>query len=148
MKSAFKAKYEARLKTMKTEFENKFRKNEYTWKQRFDCHRQTLQKEQLKNSAYEDIIREMSERIAKVERKNKDLHILFVASKQSSIPQNDQDTVVKSAQKKSSRQRVVSFSSGTSEEDDDPKKSGIKEDEEKLRRIERILYNKRTDMSQ
>ena len=42
MKSAYKAKYEARLKSMKGEFEGKFRKNELTWKQRLDCHKQAL----------------------------------------------------------------------------------------------------------
>ncbi len=45
MKSAFKVKYEARLKALKTEFESKFKKNEHTWRQRFECHKQVLAKE-------------------------------------------------------------------------------------------------------
>lgn len=73
MKSAFKAKYEARLKTMKLEFESKFKKNEVTWRSRLDCHKQSLLKEQAKNKEYEDVIRELSERVAEVERKNKDI---------------------------------------------------------------------------
>lgn len=45
MKKALKIKYEARLTSMKQEFESKFRKNDLTWKKRLDCHKQALIKE-------------------------------------------------------------------------------------------------------
>jgi uncharacterized membrane protein YkoI len=39
MKAGFKTKYEARLKALKTEFEDKFRKNEQTWRSRLEFHK-------------------------------------------------------------------------------------------------------------
>ena len=78
LKQAFKAKYEARLKVIKTEFEAKFKKNDQLWRQRMDCHKMALQREQAKAREYEEIIREMSERVTLVERKNRELHNLLV----------------------------------------------------------------------
>lgn len=39
IKQALKVKYESRLKEMKQSFENKFKKNELTWKNRLDLHK-------------------------------------------------------------------------------------------------------------
>lgn len=77
MKSAFKAKYEARLKAMKTEFETKFKKNEMTWRSRLDFHKQALTKEQMKNREYEQVIMELSEKVNEVEKKNREMHLFM-----------------------------------------------------------------------
>ena len=80
IKQAFKAKYEARLKQLKTEFETKFKKNEQTWRQRMDCHKQALAKEQGKNREFAEVIEEMAKRMSALERKNKEMHSLVVKS--------------------------------------------------------------------
>jgi hypothetical protein len=78
IKQAFKAKYEARLKTIKKEFESKFKKNDQLWRQRMDCHKQVMQREQAKAREYEEVIREMSDRLALMERKNREMREMLV----------------------------------------------------------------------
>lgn len=80
IKSAYKAKYEARLKCLKEQFESKFKKNEHTWRSRLEFHKQALSKELLKNKEYEEVIKELSVRISEVERKNKDMQTLVYRS--------------------------------------------------------------------
>jgi hypothetical protein len=55
-KETYKAKYEARLKGLKSEFEAKFKKNDQTWRQRLEHHKQALYREQVKCREYETII--------------------------------------------------------------------------------------------
>ena len=78
LKQVFKTKYEARLSALKSELESKFKKNDLTWKSRLDCHRQALMREQAKNREYEEMIREMSERMAELERKNTEMRQMVV----------------------------------------------------------------------
>ena len=54
-----KVKYEGRLAVMKKEFEQKFKKNEVTWKKRMDYHKQVLTKEQMKINEMDSIIRDL-----------------------------------------------------------------------------------------
>ncbi|CDW71525.1 UNKNOWN [Stylonychia lemnae] len=199
IKNALKVKYDARLKDMKHQFEAKFKKNEQIWKGRLDCHKQALQKEQLKSQELQYLIQEMSKRISKVEKKNKEFYSVikkqglqsnlnntnsasFGAQQHSFVQKNDQQLqtddlqehqkgqrkrkrrgskLAQRAYKKSSltteqniqaRIKDQSLSSLSSSEDDDLNTNqqenmgmlanSIKEDEDKLRRIEKILYKK------
>lgn len=75
-----KTKYETRLKELKKEFEVKFKKNDATWRNRLEFHKQAFAKEQQKTSEYEKLLQEMNARIVAVEKKNKALHQLLVSS--------------------------------------------------------------------
>ncbi len=58
---------------MKTEFEGKFRKNEQTWRQRMDCYKQIVVKEQGKVQELEDIISEMRAKMEVMDKKAKEM---------------------------------------------------------------------------
>eukprot|EP00347_Sterkiella_histriomuscorum_P012817 403367114 len=97
IKQALKVKYEARLKEMKSQFEQKFKRNEITWKNRLECHKQSLQKEQMKNLELQAVIEEMTSRISQVERKNKEMFNMIRQSQkqtQSNPSLNQQDTSI------------------------------------------------------
>lgn len=61
------------MKLLKTEFEGKFRKNEQTWRQRMDCYKQIVVKEQGKVQELEDIISEMRAKMEVMDKKAKEM---------------------------------------------------------------------------
>lgn len=63
IKNALKIKYDTRLKEMKNQFEMKFKKNDFTWRNRLQLNRQHLQKEQLRVKELEGLLEEMTKRI-------------------------------------------------------------------------------------
>jgi hypothetical protein len=70
-------KYEQRLKLLKTEFEGKFKKNEQTWRQRMDCYKQIVVKEQAKVHELEDIISEMRVKMELMDKKAKEMQSII-----------------------------------------------------------------------
>ena len=109
---------------MKEEFESKFKKNEHTWRSRLDFHKQALSKELLKNKEYEEVIKELSERVAEVERKNKELQSLVYKSNvpaYSTVMTSQKESIMAEQQPKLQRKRsrVVSFSSSNDDDEED-----------------------------
>jgi len=110
VKQALKVKYEARLREMKKTFEAKFRKNDHLWRQRLDVHRQALAKQQHRAKELEAVVREMAERVDKVERKNRE--VMAIARK-GTLEMREQ--ALQTSVRKRERTRVFS----DEEEDDD-----------------------------
>jgi len=63
----------------------KFKKNDQLWRQRMDCHRQVMQRETAKAREYEDVIREMSDRLALMERKNREMREMLIQQQHQMI---------------------------------------------------------------
>jgi predicted site-specific integrase-resolvase len=50
-----------------------------------DCHRQVMQREQAKAREYEDVIREMSDRLTLMERKNREMREMLIQQQHQMI---------------------------------------------------------------